>query len=199
MLAINSININNIYPEIISDLNRFREDLDNSSSSAGALKEQLKHKDAEVEEYKQLISSIQKKLEEKNKDHAALENENRALKENLSASEAARCDLTKICQEHIRSAKTEAHAAYQEFSERLLLEREEALSNLAKVADLERDVRNAVSKEAMAELNLLREQHFKMEEREVRKDQEIAFLQQQLIEAAERLSNFELDKKALNR
>ena len=179
------------------NLSRFREDLDNSSGSAGALKVQLRHKDGEIEEYKQLILSIQKKLNEKNKDHAALENENRILKENLSASEAARCDLTTICSEHIRNAKAEALENYKELTERLLAEREDVLSNLAMVSELERDVRNAISKEAMAELNLLREEHFKREERELQKDQEIAFLQQQLIEAAERLANFELDKKAL--
>ena len=179
------------------NLNRFREDLDNSSGSAGTLKVQLRHKDGEIEEYKQLILSIQKKLNEKSKDHTALENENRILKENLSASEAARCDLTTICSEHIRNAKAEAFENYKELTERLLAEREDVLSNLAMVSDLERDVRNAISKEAMAELNLLREEHFKREERELQKDQEIAFLQQQLIEAAERLANFELDKKAL--
>ena len=122
-----------------------------------------------------------------------------ALKENLSASEAARCDLTKVCSEHIRNAKSEAQENFKELSERLLLEREEFLSNLSIVCDLERDVRNAVSKEAKMELHQLREELFNIHEREVQKNQEIEYLQQQLIKAAERIANMELDKKAFTR
>ena len=181
------------------NMSRFREDLENASGSAGALKEQIKLKDGEVAEYKQLILSIQKKLKEKEKDYVILENENRALKENLSASEAARCDLTKVCSEHIRNAKSEAQENFKELSERLLLEREEVLSNLSIVCDLERDVRNAVSKEAKMELHQLREELFNIHEREVQKNQEIEYLQQQLIKAAERIANMELDKKAFTR
>jgi len=177
------------------NLNKFREELDNTSGSAGTLREQIRQKDAEIAEYRRLLSSTQKKLKEKTKECTALENENQTLKEDISASEAARCDLTKICSEHIRNAKAKAYESYNEFTERLLLEREEALST--KVSEQERDVRNVISDEAMAELNELREQYFIMQEKAGRKDKEINFLQEQLIEAADRLSKFEREKKTV--
>ena len=63
----------------------------------------------------------------------SLENENRTLKESLLASEAARSDLTKVCAEHIRNAKSSAVDNFKEFTERILCEREEMLSSLAAV------------------------------------------------------------------
>ena len=62
-----------------------------------------------------------------------MENENRTLKESLLASEAARSDLTKVCAEHIRNAKSSALDNFKEFTERILCEREEMLSTLAAV------------------------------------------------------------------
>ena len=63
----------------------------------------------------------------------SLENENRTLKESLLASEAARSDLTKVCAEHIRNAKSSALDNFKEFTERILCEREEMISTLAAV------------------------------------------------------------------
>lgn len=176
-------------------LDGFRKDLDSASGSAGVLRETVKAKDGEIAEYKAIILSIQKKLREKQKEIHSFENENRALKENLSASEAARCDLTKVCSEHIRSAKSNALENFKEFSERILIEREDFLGHVSILGDLERDVRNAVSKDTLQELHRLREEMFKLRQRELHKDEEIAFLQKQLIEASERLAKDQLQSE----
>ena len=78
----------------------------------------------------------------------------------------------------------------------MLLEREDILMNVSMVSDLERDVRNAISKDTLAELHRLREEMFQLRQRELHKDEEITFLQKQLIEAAERLANNQLDHEA---
>ena len=168
-----------------------RRDLDNASGNAGTLRDQMKQLEKEYMENKNLLIAANRKLNEKSKELQSLENENRKLKESLSASEAARCDLTKICATHIRNAKQEALESFREFSERILFEREEMLTNLSVVTDLERDVRNAISKDTLRELYRLREELFVIRGREVQKDQEIEFLQKQLIEAADRISQYE--------
>lgn len=136
-----------------------------------------------------MLLTANKRIRERQKDIQTIELENKTLKEGLSASEAARCDLAKICAEHIRNAKNSALENFKEFSERMLLEREELLSNLSMISDLERDVRNGISKDTLKELHRLREEIFNIRSRESQKDQQIEFLQRQLIDAAERLAN----------
>ena len=185
--------------ELENRLDGFRKDLDNASGSVGTLREQINQKDKEIAEFKRLLLSSNKKFREKEKEMHTLGNENKMLKENLSASEAARCDLTKVCAEHIRNAKTNALESFKEFSERILLEREELLSSLSMVTDLERDVRNAISKDTLKELHRLREEIFKIRSRDYQKDREIEFLQHQLIEAASRLANDQLSAAPTSR
>ena len=80
-------------------------------------------------------------------------------------------------------------------SERVLLEREELLSRISKMSELERDVRLNVSLEAQKELQRLRDELFKSRRAEAQRDHEVSFLQSQLGNAADRIAELEREKE----
>jgi hypothetical protein len=65
-------------------------------------------------------------------------------------------------------------------TERLFLEREDALSRIAAVRDLERDVRTNIHTDTQKELQRLREELFKCRRAETQKDREALYLQKQV-------------------
>ena len=65
-------------------------------------------------------------------------------------------------------------------SERIMLEREETITRLASVRELERDVRTGIALETSKEVQRLREELFKCRRSETQKEREALFLQKQV-------------------
>lgn len=184
----------NIIEALQSRIDNMGKELEQSSGSADTLRQQITHITKDLTQFKSMLVQANRKLRERQKELQASESECASLREALSASEAARIDLAIVCSEQIRNAKSGALEHFKEFSERILIEREEVLSSLSVVSDLERDVRNAVSHETQKELQRLRQELFKARRLEAQKQKDIEFLQSQLIEAADCIAELTLAK-----
>ncbi len=79
----------------------------------------------------------------------------------------------------------------QQVRDRLLFEREDVFSNLSHVSILQQHWQVEVSKEQQREISRLRDEVTKSRRQEAQREKEVAFLQRQLQEAANRLARFE--------
>ena len=99
--------------------------------------------------------------------------------------------------DHARSSERGALEYVRTVSERVLLEREELLSRISKMSELEREVRLNISLEAQKELQRLRDELFKSRRGEAQREHEVSFLQGQLGQAADRIAELEREKEYL--
>lgn len=85
-------------------------------------------------------------------------------------------------------AERRANEFVNRMKETVLLEREEILSQMITVQELQQQVGASISAETQKELQRLRDELIKARRIETRKDREVSFLQRQLAEAAKRIA-----------
>ncbi len=98
---------------------------------------------------------------------------------------------------HVMCRDTDARATeyVRCMREVVQLEREDVLARLRGAADLQDELRIAVSAATQKELQRLRDELFKARRNEVQKERETAFLQRQLVEAARRIAQATVDSE----
>lgn len=123
-----------------------------------------------------------------------LQDELNFVKDSLLSSTQSKQDLSEIYSQHIKNSETDAMDYIRSLSERLLLEREEAIAKMSAAFEHDREVRQTFHHEINRELTRLREELFKSRRAEAQREREMAFLQSQLIDAVERIAS--LDKRS---
>jgi len=134
------------------------------------------------------------KLNEKEQEVRGCLAEITLLNDSMKAAEQARIDLIGLCGDQIKSSEASAYDSIKNLTESVLLEREDYLSKLTNALNMEKDLKILVDKEQAAEVSRLRDELFKSRRSDAQKYHEINYLQQQLTEAAQKISMLESSK-----
>jgi hypothetical protein len=86
-----------------------------------------------------------------------------------------------------------------EMRECFLIEREEAMSRLSAIAELQESWQAAISQEAQLEIVRLRVELGKSRRLESQREREVIYLQRQLTEAAKQLAQYVIESEASDR
>lgn len=125
----------------------------------------------------------------------ALQLEIKELREQLVVSQRSKVELIEINDAKLRDMEQQCREQIMVMEEQCLLEREDALGQLASVAEVQQTWQAALSQEAQTEIVRLRVELAKARRQESQREREVAFLQRQLTEAAKQLAQYVVDSE----
>jgi chromosome segregation ATPase len=130
----------------------------------------------------------EKKINQLERDLAEAKEQIRQLNEEVTIANAQKVEMNAMYAISMQSVEKRAAEAVGMMVERMQLEREEVLARMNEVYQIERELRTQSAAELQKELSKVREELYKSKHREATKEMEVAFLQAQLLDAADRIN-----------
>ena len=159
------------------------------------LSQKLEVTTAELEASKSLLQNTIVKVKHLKNDLEISRSTTDRLRDNLAIYETAKADLVNFSRYHVLEAESRALESARLAKERVLFEREDFIAHQQEEQALRNELRLAQRKEHVLETRRLRNELVKMSQNDLKQKNEIAFLQSQLVDAADTIIDFQNRKK----
>lgn len=159
------------------------------------LRQQISELKTETILLKQAIAERDTLLTSRDDTICSLQLEIKELREQLVVSQRSKLELIAINDTKLKDMEQQCREQMKIMEEQCLLEREDALGQLASVAEIQQTWQAALSQEAQTEIVRLRVELAKARRQESQREREVAFLQRQLTEAAKQLAQYVVDSE----